>query len=37
MVHPDRTFEPALSADARGARRAAWARAIAQVKAGVSG
>ncbi|WP_448585135.1 FGGY family carbohydrate kinase [Thermaurantiacus sp.] len=35
MVHTDRTFEPALSADARGLRRAAWARAIAQVRAGI--
>jgi glycerol kinase len=34
MWQADRVFEPAISADARGARRAAWARAVRQAVAG---
>jgi glycerol kinase len=35
MVHADRRFEPASSADSRAARRAAWQRAVAQTLAGL--
>jgi glycerol kinase len=36
MVHADRRFEPALPADARAARRAAWSRAVVQTLAGIA-
>ncbi len=35
MVHADRRFEPAQSADQRGQRRAAWQKAVAQTLAGL--
>ena len=35
MVHADRRFEPANSADARAARRKAWGRAVEQTLAGL--
>jgi len=35
MVHADRIFEPASSADQRTARRTAWRRAVVQTLAGV--
>jgi glycerol kinase len=35
MVHADRRFEPASSADARASRRKAWKRAVVQTLAGL--
>jgi hypothetical protein len=35
MVHADRRFEPAGSADLRASRRTAWRRAVAQTLAGL--